>query len=83
MNAAAARGFAAMRLFVAAGQVRARRFYTREGFVEVGQPVEFGLGLPTLEYRRALVSPTSAIGDSPRARVDVWRAMYEGWARDS
>jgi ketosteroid isomerase-like protein len=24
-----------------------------------------------------------ATGDSPRARVDVWREDYEGWARDS
>lgn len=53
--AARDRGFAAIRLFVAAGQARARRFYTREGFVAVGEPFDFGLGLPALEYRRSLV----------------------------
>jgi hypothetical protein len=45
-----------MRLFVAVGQARARRFYTREGFVAVGEPFEFGLGLPSLEYQRRLTS---------------------------
>ncbi|HEV3323713.1 MAG TPA: GNAT family N-acetyltransferase [Solirubrobacteraceae bacterium] len=53
-SAAAARGFRVMRLFVPAGQARARRFYAREGFVAVGEPFEFGLGLPVLEYRRSL-----------------------------
>jgi GNAT superfamily N-acetyltransferase len=53
-SAAATRGFAAMRLFVPAGQARARRFYAREGFVAVGEPFEFGLGLPALEYQRSL-----------------------------
>jgi hypothetical protein len=42
-----------MRLFVPAGQARARRFYAREGFVAVGKPFEFGLGLPVLEYQRS------------------------------
>jgi hypothetical protein len=42
-----------MRLFVAVGQARARRFYTREGFIEVGEPFEFGLGLPAIEYQRS------------------------------
>lgn len=51
-TAATARGHAAMRLFVAEGQSRARRFYEREGFTSVGEPFEFGLGLPALEYRR-------------------------------
>lgn len=55
-SAAAARGFAEMRLFVPAGHQRARRFYTREGFVAVGEPFGFGLGLPALEYRRQLES---------------------------
>jgi GNAT superfamily N-acetyltransferase len=53
-SAAAVRGFTAMRLFVATGQARARRFYTREGFVAVGEPFEFGLGLPALEYQKVL-----------------------------
>jgi diamine N-acetyltransferase len=55
-DAAAALGFAGMRLFVAVGQARARRFYAREGFVAVGEPFEFGLGLPALEYQRRLTS---------------------------
>jgi GNAT superfamily N-acetyltransferase len=53
-DAAATRGFTGMRLFVAVGQARARHFYTREGFVAVGEPFEFGLGVPALEYRRGL-----------------------------
>jgi GNAT superfamily N-acetyltransferase len=39
-HAAAARGFSVMRLFSPLGQVRARRFYEREGFVAVGEPFE-------------------------------------------
>jgi len=50
-SAAAARGFATMRLFVPEGQARARRFYAREGFIAVGEPFDFGLGLPVLEYQ--------------------------------
>ena len=53
-TAAAARGFVAMRLFVPFGQARAKRFYEREGFVAIGEPFDSGLGLPVLEYRRAL-----------------------------
>jgi GNAT superfamily N-acetyltransferase len=83
MAAAAARGFGHMRLFVPAGQARARAFYTREGFSAVGEPFDPGLGLLVLEYRRSLEPPAPAIGDSARARVDVWRERYEGWARDS
>jgi GNAT superfamily N-acetyltransferase len=56
MSAAATRRFRAMRLFVPAGQARARRFYAREGFAAVGEPFDLGLGLPVLEYRRALDS---------------------------
>ena len=52
--AAIARGHDSMRLFVPEGQRRARRFYEREGFGAVGEPFEFGLGIPALEYRRAL-----------------------------
>jgi ketosteroid isomerase-like protein len=29
------------------------------------------------------LAPDVEPGDSPRARVDVWRQAYEGWARDS
>jgi GNAT superfamily N-acetyltransferase len=59
-SAAASRGFAAMRLFVPTGQARARRFYAREGFIAVGEPFEFGLGLPVLEYQRSLAQPAQA-----------------------
>jgi len=54
-SAAAASGFTAMRLFVPAGQARARRFYAREWFVAVGDPFDPGIGLPVIEYRRPLV----------------------------
>jgi GNAT superfamily N-acetyltransferase len=54
VEAARERGFTEMRLFVAAGQARARRFYEREGWVRVGEefydPVP---GLVLLEYRRS------------------------------
>jgi GNAT superfamily N-acetyltransferase len=53
-GAAAERDFGAMRLFTPVGQVRARSFYEREGFVSQGQPFELGLGLPVLEYKRRL-----------------------------
>jgi GNAT superfamily N-acetyltransferase len=80
---AAAREFGAMRLFVPAGHARARGFYTREGFSAIGEPFDPGLGLLLLEYRRSFEHPTAVLGDSPRRRVDVWREVYEGWARDS
>lgn len=51
---AQARGFARMRLFVPAGQLRARRFYEREGFAKAGDPFEGGFGLPAVEYQRSL-----------------------------
>ncbi|MFI4977057.1 MAG: GNAT family N-acetyltransferase [Solirubrobacterales bacterium] len=54
VDAAIARGFASMRLFVPVGQARARGFYAREGFMAVGGPFELGLGLPALEYQRSL-----------------------------
>jgi GNAT superfamily N-acetyltransferase len=55
-NTAVSRGFTAMRLFVPAGQARARRFYAREGFVALGSPFDPGTGLPVLECRRSLVA---------------------------
>src|SRR5271169_3401427 len=40
-----------------------------------------------LDRERALadfgLAPEVEPGDAPRARVDVWRQAYEGWARDS
>ena len=55
VDAARERGFAAMRLYSAAGQVRARRFYEREGWVLAGE--EFHDPVPDLvivEYRYTL-----------------------------
>jgi ribosomal protein S18 acetylase RimI-like enzyme len=55
VHEAAARGFSAMRLFAAAGQTRARRFYEREGWTAAGEPFEdHDIGLTVVEYRRAL-----------------------------
>lgn len=52
---AEARGFRELRLFVAAGQARARRFYEREGWAAAVEPYdEPPLGLPVVEYRRPL-----------------------------
>ena len=52
---AAARGYSSMRLFTPAGQVRARRFYEREGWVAAGEPVQDDdFGLPVVEYRLPL-----------------------------
>ena len=49
------RGFAALRLFVAEGQARARRFYEREGWRAVTEPYHDPTpGLSMVEYRRAL-----------------------------
>jgi GNAT superfamily N-acetyltransferase len=55
LDAARERGFAEMRLYCAAGQARARRFYEREGWAVIGEPFfEDRLGLDLVEYRRAL-----------------------------
>jgi ribosomal protein S18 acetylase RimI-like enzyme len=52
---ARARGFTALRLYVAAGQARARRFYEREGWAPAGPEFdEPALGYAVLEYRRPL-----------------------------
>jgi GNAT superfamily N-acetyltransferase len=49
------RGFAALRLFVAEGQARARRFYEREGWHAVTEPYhDPAPRLSMVEYRRAL-----------------------------
>jgi GNAT superfamily N-acetyltransferase len=48
------RGFARMRLFAAAGQKRARRFYEREGWTP-GEPFDDpGFGMALVEFRREL-----------------------------
>ena len=40
-----------------------------------------------LDRERALadlgLAPDVSLVDSPRERVDAWREVYEGWARDS
>ena len=47
------RGFTALRLFVAEGQARARRFYEREGWQSTGEPFFDAVpGLSMVEYRR-------------------------------
>jgi GNAT superfamily N-acetyltransferase len=52
---AGARGFTSMRLFTPAAHARARRFYEREGWTAVGEPVDaLDFGMPLLEYRRAI-----------------------------
>ena len=52
---AAERGFSELRLFVAAGQARARRFYEREGWLPAGDPFYDPIpGLTMIEYRYAL-----------------------------
>jgi GNAT superfamily N-acetyltransferase len=49
------RGFAQMRLFVAEGQARARRFYEREGWSAAGEPFDDPVpGLRMVEYRRRI-----------------------------
>jgi GNAT superfamily N-acetyltransferase len=48
-------GFAALRLFVAAGQARARAFYEREGWVPASAPFHDPVpGLTMMEYRLVL-----------------------------
>src|SRR4051812_27490508 len=54
-EAAASRGFTAMRLFTPAEQARARRFYEREGWWRTDGPyMDEDLGLAVVEYRRRL-----------------------------
>jgi GNAT superfamily N-acetyltransferase len=55
VEAATARGFTELRLFVAAGQARARRFYEREGWLPVSAPFDDpSPGLAMIEYRYRL-----------------------------
>jgi GNAT superfamily N-acetyltransferase len=49
------RGYRELRLFAAAGQARARRFYEREGWVAAGPPAyDARPGLEMVEYRLTL-----------------------------
>jgi GNAT superfamily N-acetyltransferase len=53
IDAARERGYVAMRLFVATGQLRAQRFYVREGWAPVGEPFHAaGPDLELIELRR-------------------------------
>ena len=55
LEAAGERGFTELRLFVAAGQGRARRFYEREGWRPAGDPFDDAVpGLTMVEYRYTL-----------------------------
>ena len=55
VEAAGARGFTELRLFVAVGQARARRFYEREGWLPAGDPFDDPTpGLTMIEYRYQL-----------------------------
>lgn len=54
LAAADDRGFTELRLFVAAGQARARRFYEREGWLPAGEPFARDDGLTFIEYRYRL-----------------------------
>src|SRR5829696_4520944 len=55
LDAAGERGFTELRLFVAAGQARARRFYEREGWLPAGEPFDDpSPGLTMIEYRYSI-----------------------------
>jgi GNAT superfamily N-acetyltransferase len=55
VDAAGACGFTELRLFVAAGQARARRFYEREGWLPASDPFDDPIpGLTMIEYRYRL-----------------------------
>ena len=60
VRAAAARGYRVMRLYAAADQHRARRFYEREGWTAAGPAFENAdLGMPLVEYRLPLVDQSA------------------------
>jgi GNAT superfamily N-acetyltransferase len=55
------RGYTAIRLFAAAGQARARRFYEREGWVAAGPPfMQESFGMDVVDYRRSLTTPPAS-----------------------
>ena len=95
VGAAAQRGYTAMRLFVATGQTRARRFYAREGWADVGAP--FHDPRPNLELQEmrrdgrlsAAVGPLdrSSPSRSPAPRLSAYlaapgAASWQGAAHD-
>ena len=68
---ARSRGFTALRLFVAEGQARARRFYGREGWEPAGEPFFDAVpGLSMVEYRRPLDSASFPVAlEEARRRI--------------
>ncbi len=55
------RGYSSIRLFAAAGQARARRFYEREGWVAAGPPfMQESFGMDVVDYRRSLTTPPAS-----------------------
>ena len=63
VDGARERGLRTLRLFVAAGQARARRFYEREGWRAAGEPFDDPApGLTMVEYRLRL----DGADESPR-----------------
>jgi ribosomal protein S18 acetylase RimI-like enzyme len=61
LEEASRRGYDAIRLFAAAGQARARRFYEREGWVAAGPPFfQASFGMDVVEYRRELTKPRAS-----------------------
>lgn len=70
LEAAREQGFSELRLFVAAGQARARRFYEREGWRAVGEPFHDPVpGLTMVEYRRSLSEGTTQHRPGVNART--------------
>ena len=58
VEAAAERGFAELRLFTPAQQLRARRFYEREGWRALEEHHEPHLGFRVVQYRRTCPTPS-------------------------
>jgi len=52
VDRASAQGYAQIRLFTPVRQARARRFYEREGWTAVDDPLDDGEGLLIIQYRR-------------------------------
>jgi GNAT superfamily N-acetyltransferase len=61
LDEARTQGYRAIRLYAAAGQARARRFYEREGWVAAGPPfMQESFGMDVVDYRRALTTPRAS-----------------------
>jgi GNAT superfamily N-acetyltransferase len=61
LREARTRGYSSIRLFAAAGQARARRFYEREGWVAAGPPfMQKSFGMDVVDYRRSLTTPPAS-----------------------